>query len=91
MTAEITPEPGRHVSESGQIIYVWPPEGRYADLWQRFDAALTDSDKHELAPLLRRWTDANSTLVAYTDDTGEWVDVEPDWTEPQRWLGDPDV
>lgn len=78
-------EPGRTVAEDGRIVYAWPPEGRFADLWRRFDGAFNDAEKHELAALLRRWIDENSTLVAYEDDDGVWHDVKPDWSMPERW------
>lgn len=79
-------EPGRTVNGSGQIVYTWPPEGRFVELWQRIDAITTDDEKCELISLLNLWRDENSTLVAYTDDDGEWVDVEPDFSEPRRWM-----
>jgi hypothetical protein len=79
-------EPGRHVADDGRIVYAWPPEGRFAALWERFDLAFTETEKAELASLLSKWREATSTLVAYTDADGEWVDVEPDWGEPEKWL-----
>lgn len=82
----IQDEPGRHVTPDGRIEYSWPPEGRYAALWSRIDAVLTDDEKHHAIALLHRWRDDTSTLVAYTDENGEWVDVEPDWTIPDGWL-----
>lgn len=74
-------EPGRHVSDSGQIIYHWPPEGRFAELWARIDPLTTDEDKSILLSLLARWYDEHSTLVAFTDENGEWVGVEWNWNE----------
>lgn len=44
----MTVEPGRHVAGDGLIVYHWPPEGRFAHLWQRIQAALpSDDDKCE--------------------------------------------
>ncbi len=81
-------EPGRHVNADGLIIYAWPPQGRFADLWKRIEAALpSDHDKIEAAAMLVKWHDENSTLVYIEDDDGEWVDVEPDWDVPDGWLG----
>jgi len=81
------PEPGRHVTDDGRIIYHWPPEGRYANLWQRIELALPgDDEKLEAEALLARWRDETSTLLAHTDDNDQWVDVEPDWDLPARWL-----
>lgn len=57
------------------------------NLWRRIDAALSDEEKHDAIALLHRWRSEEATLVAYTDEAGEWVDVEPDWDEPARWLG----
>lgn len=80
-------EPGRWVNESGQIVYAWPPEGRFAELWRRAEGIITDDEKGDLLALLRLWQDENSTLVAYTDEAGQWVNVEPDWDVPTEWLG----
>jgi hypothetical protein len=79
-------EPGRSVAEDGRIVYAWPPEGRFRALWERFALTFTDAEKSELLSLLIKWRDENSTLVAYTNESGEWVDVEPDWTKPDEWL-----
>lgn len=79
-------EPGRHVSDSGTIVTHWPPEGRFAALWDRVDGAFTDDEKHDIADLLKIWRDENSSLVAYTDESGIWVDVEPNWSVPDQWL-----
>lgn len=74
-------EPGRSVAEDGRIVYAWPPAGRFRELWERFSAAFDDDEKTWLLALLRRWQHEESTLVAYTDPvTGQWVEVEPDWT-----------
>jgi len=82
-------ELGRHVAEDGRIVYAWPPEGRFAALWCRIEAALPyDDDKCEAAVLLERWRDETGTLVGYMDvEDGVWHDVEPDWTVPTGWLG----
>lgn len=82
-------EPGRWVNELGQIVYAWPPEGRFADLWRRIEAAVTEDERGEAVALLNLWRDENSTLVAYTDDDGEWVDCEPDWSVPEQWKDEP--
>lgn len=79
-------EPGRHVAEDGRIVYAWPPAGRFAALWERFDSAFSDEEKAELHNLLDKWRQANSTLVAYTDESGDWVDVEPNWAVPEGWM-----
>jgi len=80
-------EPGRHVAADGRIIYAWPAEGRYADLWRRMVQAFPhDTERVEVAALLERWQDEQDTLVSYTDDNGDWVDVEPDWNVLRRWL-----
>jgi hypothetical protein len=79
-------EPGRSVADNGAIVYAWPPTGRFHHLWACFDADFTDEEKHELLALLLRWRDDASALVAFTDEAGEWVDVEPNWAEPQRWM-----
>lgn len=77
-------ESGRSVSESGQIVYVWPPEGRFAELWKRFEMAFPDeSERSEVMALLHLWTDETSRLVAYTDESGEWVDVNWPWDHDQ--------
>lgn len=83
----LSAEPGRHVAESGRIVYAWPPVGRFAALWRRLEAALpSDHDKTEAVALLTLWQFETSTLVAYEDDDDEWVDVEPDWDVPGGWL-----
>lgn len=86
MSTEPAEEPGRFVSESGLIGYDWPPRGRFAELWRRIDAAIPDAEKGEALSLLNRWQNEHSTLVAYTDENGEWVDVEPRWSEIDGWL-----
>jgi len=80
-------EPGRHVTDDDRIVYAWPPEGRFAVLWRRIQAALPDEvERLEAAALLDKWRDETSTLVAYADIDGEWVEVEPDWDVPDGWL-----
>lgn len=84
---ERSSEPGRTVGPDGRIHYHWPPAGRFLPLWERFDKVFDDDEKHDLLALLTQWRHAESTMVAYTDpETGEWVDVEPDWSEPRKWL-----
>lgn len=79
-------EPGRWVADDGAIRYDWPPQGRFAGMWERFREAFPDeSEWSEVHALFLRWQHENSTLVAYTDG-GEWVDVEPDWSLPERWV-----
>ena len=79
-------EPGRSVADDGRIVYAWPPVGRFAALWERLALAFSDEEKGDLLSLLAHWRHAESTLVAYTDEHGNWHDVEPDWSEPSRWL-----
>ena len=78
-------ELGREVAPDGRIVYAWPPEGRFAEVWARFDQAFTDEDKGILWSLLPQWQSEMSTLVAYTNAHGEWVDVEPDWSVVDAW------
>jgi len=79
---------GRHVTDDGRIIIHWPPEDRYATLWQTIQTALPDNDdKSEAACLLERWRDETGTLVGYMEDS-VWYDTEPDWAVPTGWLGD---
>ncbi len=85
MTLDPWTEPGRSVAEDGRIVYAWPPLGRFADLWARFAAAFDEDEMYDLLSLGAEWRADESTLVAYTDENGEWVDVEPDWTLPQQW------
>ncbi len=81
-TASDFTEPGRSVGESGVILYAWPPEGRFADVWRRFlESFPTDEERIVLRSLIARWMDETSRLVAYTDDAGEWVDVTWPWEE----------
>lgn len=80
-------EPGRSVADDGRIVYAWPPEGRFRALWDRCDKEFTDEEKGELISLLAKWRDENATLACYTNEGGEWVDVEPDWSTPEKWLG----
>lgn len=82
-------EPGRSVAPDGRIVYAWPPEGRFVRLWDRLHKVFSDDEKHEVLALLRAWRDDDSTLVAYTDDEGGWVDVEWDWTVAGGWLDGP--
>ncbi len=87
-------EPGRHVTDTGRIVYSWPPSGRFADLWARIVAAFPDEEERcEAMALLDRWVDETSTLVAIGtfDEDGrcEWEDVEPDWSTPAAWLRRP--
>jgi hypothetical protein len=79
-------EAGRWVDETGLICYAWPPEGRFKALWDRVAAVTTEEERSALQSLIRREVDENSTIVAYTDDNGEWVDVEPNWENPPRWM-----
>jgi hypothetical protein len=79
-------EPGRWVADDGRVVYAWPPEGRFVKVWSRLHAAFSDDEKHDVLALLLLWRDENSTLVAYADDDGEWVDVEPDWDVPGGWV-----
>ncbi|MEJ7763863.1 MAG: hypothetical protein WKF86_00040 [Acidimicrobiales bacterium] len=82
----MTVEPGRHVAAGGRIVYHWPPEGRFAALWQRIEATLPSyDDKEEAAVLLLRWLSENGTDVGYEED-GVWYDTEPDWHVPTGWL-----
>ena len=75
-----TAEPGRSIADDGRVVYAWPPEGRFAALWERVEAALPgDDERLEALSLLARWGDETSTIVAFTDDDGEWVDVEWPW------------
>ena len=79
-------EPGRYVNDAGQIITVWPPQGRFVELWKRAATTFTEAELHDLLPLIDRWRDENATLVAYTDDEGEWVEVAPlPDTVPDEW------
>ena len=80
-------EPGRHVTDTGRIVYNWPPEGRFADLWRRLVVALPgEQEKLEAAALLARWEDeVDARIVAIIEDDDE-VDVEPDWNMPAGWL-----
>lgn len=78
-------EPGRWVDDTGVIRYAWPPEGRFADLWRRVTEVTTEEERIALQTLIHHEVDANSTLVAYQDDEGEWHDVEPNWEEPKKW------
>lgn len=49
--------------------------------------ALGDDEKHELLRLLLEWRRQNSTTIAYKDgEDGEWIDVEPDWSQVEAWL-----
>jgi len=67
-------------------VYAWPPEGRFALLWQQLEEAFPDGkEKGEVAALLAKWRDENSTLLAYEED-GVWYDVEPNWEAPKEWL-----
>lgn len=54
-------EPGRYVSELGVIRLVWPPEGRFAELWERVTAAFDADERNDVLHLLRReheaWVD----------------------------------
>lgn len=78
-------EPGRSVAADGRIVYAWPPQARFAALWITFNRQFGDAEKLELLSLLTCWRNAESTLVAYTDEAGELVDVEPDWTVVEGW------
>jgi len=79
-------EPGRHVAADGRNVYAWPPEGRFAVLWQRIEAALpSDDEKCEATALLDKWRSETGTLVGYEED-GVWYDTEPNWDTPAAWL-----
>lgn len=90
MSASDWTEPGRSVAENGQIVYEWPPQGRFDDLWARFASAFPDdTERHEILALLLAWRDDGSVLAAYTDENGDWVDVEPDWSLVEGWMVPP--
>ena len=74
---------GVSLSESGQLVYEWPPQGRFVELWQRVAAVTTAAERIELGALIRCEIDATSELVAYTDENGELREV--DWDAPTRW------
>lgn len=79
-------EEGRYVNESGQIVYEWPPKGRFAELWKRVHETFPDEEKEDVLALLRVWSDENSTLVAYRETwEDEWHDVTPNWADPEAW------
>jgi len=60
----------------------WPPTEEWAVVWARFEAAgFNDDEKTKLHDLLGRWMDETSRLVAYTDEDGNWVDVEWPWSD----------
>lgn len=54
-------EPGRYVTELGAIRLVWPPEGRFAELWERITAVFDADERNDVLDLLRReheaWVD----------------------------------
>lgn len=79
-------EPGRYVNASGQIITVWPPQGRFVDLWRKARLCFTDAELHDLLALIDCWRDENATLVAYTQENGDWVEIAPlPDTVPDEW------
>ncbi len=82
------PEKRLSDTDSGTVVFNWPPEGVYADLWTRLDSAFTDGEKLILRLLITKWVSEDSTLVAVRDETGEWTDVEPDWAKVQDWCKD---
>jgi hypothetical protein len=58
--------------------------GDYAVVWEKFESVsktFTDAEKSLLAAVLNRWVSENSTLMAYTDENGEWVNIKWPWTE----------
>lgn len=58
----------------------WPPTGEHAEVWAKLETlGFSDAEKCQLRDLLVRWVNETSTLVAYTNDEGEWVDVEWPW------------
>lgn len=73
----MTEEEGRYVRDDGAIVTEYPPKGRFVELWQRARATFTDSELHDLLPLIDNWRDENSTLVAYKNGDGEWVEIAP--------------
>lgn len=74
-------EPGRAVADDGRLVYSWPPEGRFAELWLRIETAFPDEDERlEALALLARWDDHVSTVVAFSDAGGP-VDVRWPWGE----------
>lgn len=83
-------EPGCHVDSNGVIRYDWPPQGRFVDLWKRFDDALTETEKHELLSLVCLWRDENSTLVSIIHEDGTEEDLEPDWEAIQKYVNTED-
>ena len=54
-------------------------------LWRRIEHAVPEDDRCAAVSLLNGWLGETSTLVAYTDDDGTWVDCEPDWSVPEKW------
>lgn len=74
-------EPGLSLNEdTGQYRTHWPPAGRFAELWKRFEAAgFTDDERCDLVSLLNQDIYDKSTLAAYTDDEGNWIDI--DWSD----------
>ena len=82
-------EPGRHLSDDGRFVYHWPPQGRFAELWQRIELALpSDKEKHDAIGILCLWLSENGTTVAWVDDKDDelfHVDV-PKWDMPKKWL-----
>lgn len=84
-------ERGMWIGDDGAIRYAWPPEGRFADIWDRCKTTFTEQERWHLSSLLNHWMDDNSRCVSrcYQDEeTGEWVweDVaQPDWSMPEGW------
>ena len=76
-------DPGVAVNASGQLVYDWPPQGRFVELWERVAAVTTAAERVELGALIRCEMDATSELVAFTDFDGDLRDI--DWTEPTTW------
>lgn len=79
-------EPGRYIDEAGGIRYQWPPEGRFVDLWKRFDDAFSDEEKHDLMSLIGMWRDEHSTLVSFSTPDGDWIHVEDGINEAEEFL-----
>lgn len=76
-SSDTRPERGLTICNACDFHTYWPPTGEHAEVWERWKDAIPDGDKHRLIDVLVRWRHEHSTLVAYTDENGEWVEVEP--------------